>query len=236
MHSIEAEIFYRTIKDSNRFSLKFSTLYHEKQRYPKSRFFKIPEKGTAEEDLNGTVGLRTIERWCKSFRETGSVDPRKVMVWLAICSQWISPLVIFDDGTLDHVRYIGKVLPVALQYGNKVFGNQWTFQQDGGRPHIHAKKQQWCAENFPVFINKDRWPADSPNLNPLDYSIWDEVASRINWKKITSKKTLIYELKRAVHRIRSQVVFESCSSWTFRLSRLSTNNGECISLERGTVW
>ena len=50
-HSIEAEIFYRTIKDSNRFSLKFSTLYHEKQRYPKSRFFKILEKGTAEEDL-----------------------------------------------------------------------------------------------------------------------------------------------------------------------------------------
>ena len=50
-HSIEAEIFYRTIRDSNRFSLKLSTLYFEKQRYPKSRFFKIPEKGTAEEDL-----------------------------------------------------------------------------------------------------------------------------------------------------------------------------------------
>ena len=50
-HSIEAGIFYRTIKDSNRFSLKFSTLYNEKQRYPKSRFFKIPEKGTAEEVL-----------------------------------------------------------------------------------------------------------------------------------------------------------------------------------------
>ena len=50
-HSIEAEIFYRTIKDPNRFSLKFSTLYHEKQRYPKSGFFIIPEKGTAEEDL-----------------------------------------------------------------------------------------------------------------------------------------------------------------------------------------
>ena len=50
-HSIETEIFYRTIKDSNRFSLKFSNLYREKQRYPKSRFFKIPEKGTAEDDL-----------------------------------------------------------------------------------------------------------------------------------------------------------------------------------------
>ena len=116
-----------------------------------------------------------------------------------MCSQTVSPLIIFEDGTLDHVRCINEVLPVALQYGNKVFGNHWMFQQNGGRPHIHAKTQQWCAENFPAFIDKDRWPANSPDLNPLDYSIWDEVASRINWKKITSKKTLIYELKLAVH-------------------------------------
>ena len=75
----------------------------------------------------------------------------------------------------------------------------------------------------------DITPANSPDLNPLDYSIWDEVASRINWKKITSKQTLIYELKRPVHRIRSEVVFESCSSWTVRLFQLSTNNGEYIS-------
>ena len=49
--------------------------------------------------------------------------PQKLMVWLAVCSQVVSPLIIFEDGTLDHVRYINEVLPVALQYGNKVFEN-----------------------------------------------------------------------------------------------------------------
>ena len=186
-------------------------------------------------DIDGVYNSQNERIWAANHMEAdvkGGIKRRrkysqKIMVWLAVCSQGVSPLIIFEDGTLDHVHYTNEVLPVALQYGNKVFGNHWTFQQDGGRPHIHTKTQQWCAENFPAFIDKDRWP-NSPDLNQLDYSIWDEVASRINWKKITSKKTLIYGLKLPVHRIHSEVVFESCSSWTIRLSRLSTNNGEYI--------
>ena len=47
--------------------------------------------------------------------------PQKVMVWLGVCSKkGVSPLVIFEKGTLDHARYIEEVLPVALKYGNKV--------------------------------------------------------------------------------------------------------------------
>ena len=57
--------------------------------------------------------------------------PQKVRVWLGICSKGVTPLVIFDRETVDHVVYIKKVLPVALKYGNKTFGKHWTFQQDG---------------------------------------------------------------------------------------------------------
>ena len=68
--------------------------------------------------------------------------PQKVMVWMGACSKGLTPLVIFDKGTVDHARYIKEVLPVALKYGNKVFGNVWTFQQDGVRPHTHHLTQQ----------------------------------------------------------------------------------------------
>ena len=63
------------------------------------------------------------------------------MVRLGACSKGISPLVIFQKDTVDHFRYIKEVLPVALKYGNKVFGNDWTFQQDGAIPHIHQLTQ-----------------------------------------------------------------------------------------------
>ena len=150
------------------------------------------------------------------------------MVWLAVCSKGVSPLVIFEKGTVDHARYIKEVLPVALIYGNSVFANDWTFQQDGARPHTHEKSQEWCAQHFPSFIDKDHWPANGPDLNPLDYSIWDEFGQAMKWDLVTSKATLIAELKRAVRRIRQDVVFESCQSWTNRLYRLSQEKGNYL--------
>ncbi len=137
--------------------------------------------------------------------------PQKVMVWLAVCSKGVSPLVIFEKGTVDHDRYIREVLPVALKFGNDMFGNGWIFQQDGAKPHIHAKSQEWCANNFPSFIDKDHWPPNSPDLNPLDYCIWNEFAELIDWDAVTSKKTPISAVKRAVRKISQDVVFESCS-------------------------
>ena len=34
------------------------------------------------------------------------------------------------------------------------------------------KTQSWCRENFPSFWDKEIWPPSSPDLNPLDFSIW----------------------------------------------------------------
>ena len=101
-------------------------------------------------DIDGVYNSQNERIWAANPMEAdakGGIKRRrkysqKVMVWLAVCSQSVSPLIIFDDGTLNHVRYINEVLPVALQYENKVFGNHWTFQQDSGRPHIHVKTQQ----------------------------------------------------------------------------------------------
>lgn len=47
--------------------------------------------------------------------------PQKVMVWLGACSKRVTPLGIFQDGTVDHARYIKEVLPVAPKYGINVF-------------------------------------------------------------------------------------------------------------------
>ena len=41
------------------------------------------------------------------------------------------PLISFDKRTLDHQRYIKEVLPVAKKYGDQVFGNDWTYQENG---------------------------------------------------------------------------------------------------------
>ena len=93
-----------------------------------------------------------------------------------------------------------------------MFGTDWTFQQDSPKPHILAISQEWYGKHFPCFIDKDHWPPNSLDLNPLDYSIWDELVHQVNWDAVTSKTTLISELKSGVRKISPDVVFESCSS------------------------
>ena len=61
----------------------------------------------------------------------------KVMVWLGVCAKGFTVPVILEDGTMNAERYIDEILPIALKYGNKMLGSDWTNQQDGARPHTH---------------------------------------------------------------------------------------------------
>ncbi|CAF1156711.1 unnamed protein product [Rotaria magnacalcarata] len=152
-------------------------------------------------DLGGIYNSQNHYIWTTSRDEAdehGGIKmrqkfPQKVVIWLGVCSKGVTPLVILDQGTVDHVEYIEKVLPIALKYGKDAFGKHWIFQQDGAKLHIHHLTQKWCRDKFPSFIDKDHWPPDSPDLNPLDYCIWDEFAQHVNWEKVTSKPTLIDE-------------------------------------------
>ena len=60
-----------------------------------------------------------------------------------VFSKSVTLLIIFDEGTLDHERYFKEVLPVAKNYEDKVFGNDWMYQENGARLHIHHLTQQW---------------------------------------------------------------------------------------------
>ncbi|CAF4456917.1 unnamed protein product, partial [Didymodactylos carnosus] len=136
-------------------------------------------------DIDGVYNAQNDRVWALDRAEADKKDG-------------VTPLVILNKGTVKHARYIQEVLPVALKYGNQVCGDDWIFQQDETRPHTHGLTQQWCKDNFPAFIDKDHWPPNRPDLNPLDYIIWDEFVHVINWNKVKSKATLIQELKRAV--------------------------------------
>ena len=91
--------------------------------------------------------------------------------------------MILEGGTMDAERYIEEILAVALKYGNN-----WSYQQNGARPSINSLSQRWCADHFPTLIPKNRWSPNSPDLCPLDYSLWNEIAAQIHWNMIPIKK------------------------------------------------
>ena len=70
------------------------------------------------------------------------------MVWLAVYSESVGPLVLLEQGTLNHHHYIKEVLPIALRYGNSKSGNNWIFQQDNGTSHTYQATQDWCFQRL----------------------------------------------------------------------------------------
>ncbi|CAM4763228.1 unnamed protein product [Rotaria magnacalcarata] len=135
------------------------------------------------------------------------------MVWLGVCSEGFSVPVIFEDESMDAQRYIDEVLPIALECGNEMLGEHWTYQQDGARPHIH-------------YLN--RWPPNSPDLCPFDYSLWNELAKLMNWKKITTKELLIQEIKHSVKKIEKEKILNSVNDFTKRLRIIKETGGEYV--------
>jgi hypothetical protein len=136
--------------------------------------------------------------------------------------------VIFENGTMDAQRYIDEALPIALKCGNKMLWNNWTYQQDGTKPHTHNLSQKWCADHFPAFISKDCWPPNSSDLCSLDYSLWNELAETMNWDHITTKATLINEIKRSVKKVKKENILHSVLDFTVRLRLIQKNGGEYI--------
>ena len=138
--------------------------------------------------------------------------PEKIMAFLVVCSNGVSS-VMFDNETVNHENYINRCLPVARRLGNRHFGNNWTFQQDGARAHTAANTQEWCTINFLSFIEKNRWPANSPDLNPLDYSVWNEVVQAMRWDKVKCKSSLKSQIQAGVNKIRPEVLLDICANF-----------------------
>jgi hypothetical protein len=51
-------------------------------------------------------------------------------------------------------------------------GDNFTFQQDGAPAHRSRKTVAFLTTHVPDYIEPEKWPMNSPDLNPVDYSIW----------------------------------------------------------------
>jgi transposase len=107
--------------------------------------------------------------------------PKSVMVWGGICATGKTPLIFVEEGTkVNQEVYLRDVLQaVVLPWSRAHFRNRrWTFQQDSAPAHRATNVQQWCKSNFPGFISAREWPPYSPDLNPMDYSVWSILEAR----------------------------------------------------------
>lgn len=157
---------------------------------------------------------------------------KKVMVWGAISKDVKFPLIFVEENVKVTAKYYKREIlkKNLLPYANRVFeNNPWVFQQDGAPSHTAKIVQQWLRANVPDFIEKDAWPASSPDLNPLDYFVWGYMLSQLKTLEITNKPDL-EEFKSFLTEIWGHIPMEmvraACTSFPQRLRRVIRANGE----------
>ena len=88
-------------------------------------------------------------------------------------------LLVLDKSKANVGNYIANFLPSFIEDCQSLVQQDFVFQQDGAPAHIACQTQEWLAAHCPDLVNKDQWPPNAPDLNPLDYCNWDPLLQHI---------------------------------------------------------
>ena len=101
--------------------------------------------------------------------------------------------------TSNSAYYVNSLLPKLMEDAESLVGENFIFQQDGAPAHTSRQSQDWIRQKNPLFIAKDEWPPNSPDLNPLDFCIWGVMLQ--HYEKVQPKPSNPAELRAILQRI-----------------------------------
>ena len=121
---------------------------------------------------------------------------------LVDCSEILFTGCAIIVATRYHARHSDNYLTLLkdepLPWACKHFGNRiWTYRQDGAPAHKSKKVQEFCQNNFPDFISHSEWPPGSPDLNPMDFSVWSVLEAKACSKRHKNIESLKKSLLKA---------------------------------------
>lgn len=162
-----------------------------------------------------------------------SVNSPGVMVWAGICSRAIIGPFFFQ-GTVTGDSYLNMLetfaLPRVVQLTDGA-GDQpslW-WQQDGAPPHYSRAVRAWLDNNFPnKWIGRRgpvEWPARSPDLSPMDYSVWGIVKELVFSERPRDLEHLRERITGAFQIFNGDLCSNICNSLPSRIQHCIQENG-----------
>lgn len=182
------------------------------------KIFTIEEKFNRQNDKVYAKSSKDVPPSVRNVQRTH--HPACVMVWWGVSYEGVTPLHFCEQGVKQKAKnYQSDILErVVKPLNNTLFANKdWIFQQDSAPSHKAKSTQQWLETNVPGFISVDEWPPSSPDLNPLDYSLWTELELRVCRKPHPNLDSLKRELVKEAARIPIEKVRAAIDVWPGRL-------------------
>jgi hypothetical protein len=190
------------------------------------KLFSVQEKLNSQNTCIYSLSIEDIPEHLRTVQRFQSED--KVMVWCAVSKKGKFPLVFVESGVKINAQYyIANILdPILKEHSKVIYSEQhWTFQQDSAPAHKAKITQAWCRNNCPNFISSTDWPPSSPDLNPLDYSIWGILEARVNAIRHRSIDSLKASLIREWDKLSIDTVRAAIDIWPNRLKNVIKQHG-----------
>jgi len=139
------------------------------------------------------------------------------------CTQFIfiQPGAKLNGQCYRDVLLTQKLLPAI----HSIAGDMFVFQQDNAPAHRGRDRVELLRRETPQFISPDMWPANSPDLNPVDYRIWGMLQERVYRVPICATDELRKRLVATCAEFQQSVVDYAVDQWRKRLETCIRTEG-----------
>jgi len=119
---------------------------------------------------------------------------KKINVWGCFCASGVGKLYRVE-GILLKEQYNkilnNEMLPSAKKLFRRNFKKTWIFQEDNDPKHTAKLNKEWIEKKG---IRRLNWPAQSPDLNPIE-NLWSILDQRCKNRKPANEEELFDRLK-----------------------------------------
>jgi len=171
---------------------------------------------------------KKLRVWCNSnerylpWATTGTVKhDRKIMVWGCFSALGVGNLCMIE-GRMDQYQYHSIIRNELIPSAQKLFqSSNWTFQQDNDPKHTARSTVRLFDElDIPV----EEWPAQSPDLNPIE-NLWAHLNWTLRNRKCKNELELFDALKNGWNAIPNEYLVALADSMPERLNAVIDNKG-----------
>jgi len=122
---------------------------------------------------------------------------------------FVEPEVKVDGAYYHDVLLAQQMLPAMCH----IAGDCFIFQQDNAHAHRARETVQFLQQETQSFIPPDMLQPNSPDLNPVDYKIWDYVQQQVYRKQIHDVTDLKQHLVEVRGCLPQNVVNKATDEW-----------------------
>ena len=136
-------------------------------------------------------------------------------------------MIFLKPNAKVEAKYYQQILRQHFPAIRRLSGQrQFTLQQDGARSHTTHSTIDFIERSVPDYIEKENWPANSCDLNPLDYALGImEQAVYGNHKRYQNLEDLKAAIRRAWQQLSHRLINKSIDQWRDRLQKVVAANG-----------